>query len=96
VSEACNYAGINQCTYYDRLKKDPQFSKKMQAAQDYPFILSRRTLMKAIVRDEDAKAAIEYLKRRDKRYKDKAAVELDANIDVTSATDEELDKLLAP
>ena len=42
----------------------------MSAARDYPFILARKTLMKGMQQGND-KAAIEYLKRRDKRYSEK-------------------------
>lgn len=50
----------------------------MATAQNYMFILSRHTLAKG-VKDGDTKSAIEYLKRRDKRYSDK----VDNNMKVT-------------
>ena len=70
ISEACSYAGISESIYYDWVKSDKKFSEKMRAARDYPFILARKTIMKAMQNDND-KAAMEYLRRRDQRYKDK-------------------------
>ena len=42
----------------------------MTAAKDYPFILARKTLMTGM-QNGDQRSAIEYLKRRDRRYSDK-------------------------
>ena len=69
VEEACTQAWINPKTYYERLKTDPIFSKKMSVAQNEPFIMSRHSLM--LWAKTDPKMAIEFLKRRDKRYSDK-------------------------
>ena len=71
IEEASYYAGINPETYYRWVKEDPELSNRFQKARQYPFILARKTLMKGIQK-EDTKAAIEYLKRRDKRYHDKS------------------------
>ena len=48
--------------------------EEMQAAQQFAFTLARKTLMKGI-QDGDTKSAIEYLKRRDGRYRDKQEIE---------------------
>ena len=81
IGEACSYAWIDQSTYYDWVKKDIRFSKKMTAAQDYPFILARKTLMKGM-QNGDQRSAIEYLKRRDRRYKDKQELEHSGDVDI--------------
>ena len=70
IQEACSYAGVDKSTYHDRVNKDKAFSDKMAAARDYPFILARKTLMKGM-QQWDTRSSIEYLKRRDKRYRDK-------------------------
>lgn len=70
VDEACWYANISTSTYYEHLKANPKFSEKMSQAQQYPFILARKWLFKN-VQKEDIKAIESFLKRRDKRYKDK-------------------------
>ena len=70
IGEACSQAGINQSTYHDWIKTDEEFSKRMASAQDYPFILARKTLFKW-VEEGDTRSSIEMLKRRDKRYNDK-------------------------
>ena len=74
VSEACSYAWISRETYYNREKADKRFLDRMDKAKAYPFILARKTLMKGM-QDGDNKSAIEYLKRRDNRYKDKTEID---------------------
>lgn len=74
VWEACSYAWISTSIYYLREENDKSFLDKMTAAKDYPFILARKTLMKWM-QDWDNRSAIEYLKRRDRRYKDKQEIE---------------------
>ena len=81
VWEACSYAWIWTSTYYDHINSNEEFSVKMKAAQDYPYILARKTLMKWI-KDWDNRAAIEYLKRRDRRYNDKQEIESQQNITI--------------
>ncbi len=90
VGEACSRAWIWTTTYYERIEKNKEFADRMSKAQDYPFILARKTLMKGIQK-EDTKAAIEYLKRRDKRYHDKSEnTNRNTNEEVSK---EELDKI---
>ena len=43
--EACHYAGINPTTYYDYIKKNPEFSKRVQALKQRPIMLARITLV---------------------------------------------------
>lgn len=93
VNEACWYAGISTSIYYDHLKKNIKFSDKMSQAQQYPFILARKWLFKN-VQKEDMRAIESFLKRRDVRYKDKAEVEMDGNMDFKSYSMEELLSLI--
>lgn len=80
IREACNYADIDESTYYEYYKKDKKFSKRMDSAQEYPFILARKGLFKN-VQKEDMKAIDTFLRRRDQRYKDKAEVDQNTKID---------------
>jgi len=87
ISEACSYANIDRSTYYDWLKKDEEFSNKMADAQEYAFILARRTINKAI-KDWDWKLALDILRKRDWRYKDKAEKELTWELTIWKLLDE--------
>jgi len=69
--EACNYAWIATTTYERRYKENVEFKGRMDRAKDYPFIMARRGLGMN-VNKWDKVAVVEFLKRRDKRYKDKA------------------------
>lgn len=86
VEEACLYAGISKVTYYAKLKKDEKFLNEMNQARLFPYITAKKTLIKSMESDNEAvaqKGAIEFLRRRDKRYADKVegTMEVDANID---------------
>lgn len=74
VTEACLYAWISRETYYTWLEEDGDFSDRMDKAKTFPFMLARNTLFNA-VNAGDSKAAVEFLKRRDNRYKDKVESE---------------------
>lgn len=86
VEEACLYAGISKVTYYAKIKKDVNFLNEMNQARLFPYITAKKTLIKSMESDNEAiaqKGAVEFLKRRDKRYADKVegTMEVDANID---------------
>jgi len=53
----------------------------MEAARDYAFIVARKTLFNA-AKEGSEKAAVEILKRRDKRYNDK--IDQTSNINLTA------------
>lgn len=88
VWEACSYAGISRETYYNREKADKKFFDRMTAAKNYPFILARKTLMKGM-QEWDNRSAIEYLKRRDRRYRDKQEVTVEEIVSIDDLYDEE-------
>ena len=48
VSEACLYAGINRDTYYENLRKNKEFSDRMERARMFPFIYAKKKLFEAI------------------------------------------------
>lgn len=71
VTEACVYAGISRDAYYDKLKKDPDFTDRMARAQNTPFMMAKRVVMKAILAG-DAKLAMRFLSARQReRYHEK-------------------------
>ena len=90
VEQACSYAWIDKATFYRRLKSDEKFCNEMKAAMEYPFIVAKRTLFKTVQSDREDVAqrwAIEYLKRREPRYKDKVENNVDMDLDVDAKVD---------
>ena len=81
ISEACSHAWISRETYYSWLEKKEWFSDKMESAKEVCFILARKKLVSDIRNPAtDAKSSIEFLRRRDKRYKDKIENEVTGQI----------------
>lgn len=83
ITEACSYANIDRSTYYDWLDKDEEFSNKMGDAKEYAFIEARRTINKAI-KEGDWRLALDIMRRRDGRYKDKAESEVTGELSIWS------------
>jgi len=82
VSEACSYAKISRETYYTWIKKKEWFSDRMSEAKDFLFTIARKKLTKDIQNpNTDARSAIEFLKRRDKRYQDKWELQVEVEIE---------------
>lgn len=81
IEEACAYAGIAKQTHYnwieqkgiylDEFWEEKNYAEEIENAQEYPGILAKKTLFSAITKRWDEKMALEWLKRRDGRYKDK-------------------------
>lgn len=69
VEDACIAAWISVPAYYKHKEKNPDFARRMEIAREYPKVAARAAVMKRI-RLGDARTALEYLKLRDKRYKD--------------------------
>lgn len=87
VQEACLFAWVSTVQYYEHLKVDEEFANKMKQAQLYAFILAKKTLIKSLKSSNESirqKWAVEFLKRRDRRYSDKvdSSVELEWNMNV--------------
>ena len=87
VEEACLSAGVSTVQYYEHLKADKDFANKMRSAQLYPYIYAKKTLIKSMDSENEQikqKGAVEFLKRRDRRYSDKidSSVELEWNMNV--------------
>ena len=91
ITEACSYANISRETYYNWLENDLEFSDKMADAGDYAFIEARRTINKAI-KEGDWKLALDILRRRDSRYKDKGETNHSGEITLGGILNELWDK----
>lgn len=74
IEEACMAAWISVPSYYHHKKENPEFERRMEMAREYPKVAARAAVMKRI-RLWDARTALEYLKLRDKRYKQDAVEE---------------------
>lgn len=68
VEEACMAAWISVASYYHHKREHPEFERRMAIAKEYPKVIARAAVMRRI-RQWDAKTAMDYLKLRDKRYK---------------------------
>lgn len=74
VDEACNYAWISRRIYYYRLEENEEFLHRMETAQQFPFILARKVLIKWMTSKNEnisLKAWTEFLSRREPRYSNK-------------------------
>jgi hypothetical protein len=56
------------------MNKDKEFFKRMVASQKFPYLLARKVFMWDIA-NLDWKQALDFLKRRDKRYSEKIDTE---------------------
>ena len=84
LEEAWSYANISKSSHYSRIEQKKTFLDKndhfeeveilyedaIEHAKNYAWIYARKTVFKAIVK-WDEKISMEYLKRRDPRYRDK-------------------------
>lgn len=68
VEAACKFVGVSEVAYYDECKRNPEFLKKMNQAQEFVKVLAWRTIAKAI-RDGDVQTARWLMEKRDKRYR---------------------------
>lgn len=83
IEEACRNAGISKDTYYDELKRNPKFSDEMDRAQDYPFIMAKKNLLRA-VKSGSASYSMSFLERRQRdRYAPKQITEHQGHVALT-------------
>jgi predicted DNA-binding protein YlxM (UPF0122 family) len=64
VEEIAFYADISRETYYEILKKDPEFSDRIGKLRQRPILAARQTVIKKMT--ESYQNAIDYLKRKKK------------------------------
>lgn len=69
VSEACTLAWISEATYYKRINQDPTLKRRLELAKDWSKMIAHAAIYKKMSQ-WDAKIALQFLKLRDKRYKE--------------------------
>ena len=91
IEEACRFAGISKPTYYSACERDPEFLSVMEAAQDYPLTLAKKTLLNGIRHGMDkASLALKLLERRQRdRYAPKVINQHEGAVPVTYAEAEQ-------
>lgn len=88
VEEACAYAWVSKVAFYEKLRSDKNFAYEIDAARRFPWWKAKQVLFSSMDSEREdiaQKGAIEFLKRREPRYKDKVEntvdMDLDANVD---------------
>jgi len=74
VEEACSYASIGRNTFYEYLKKNPDFQDRIDDLRQRPVLKARQTIADALADPQHAKWYLERKKRK----------EYGANVDVTT------------
>lgn len=69
VEEACILAWISVATYYKWVNKDETLKRRFNLAKDWSKMIAHAAIYNKM-RKGDAKIALQFLKLRDKRYKD--------------------------
>jgi len=88
--EACTHAGISYDAYNERMNKDPIFRQRMESAQAFPFLVAKKTIIKAI-NEGNGELALKVLKSRQREiYYEKNKME--GTLNVSQLTDAELDR----
>lgn len=68
IEEACILAGISVASYYHHRNTNPDFARRMDIARQFPKLIARAAIQRRI-RQWDSKTAMEFIKLRDRRYK---------------------------
>lgn len=68
VIEACAYAKIARSTYYRLMEEHPEFSDRMIAAQQWPYIAAKKILFAHMLEKQDAQLALKFLERRQREH----------------------------
>lgn len=74
VEEACSYADISRDAFYDYLKKNAEFSDRIEDLRQRPVLKARQTIVKSL---DDPSHAFKYLEKKKKK-------EFGNNLDITS------------
>jgi transposase-like protein len=64
ISKACAYVGIAKTTYYNWIKRYPDFAKEMKKAKYYATDLARKSVTRNM--QHDGHLALKYLERKEK------------------------------
>lgn len=74
IEQWCMLAWISVASYYKHREKNPDFARRMDLARQFPKMIARAAIQRRI-RQWDAKTALDYLKLRDRFYKEDAKEE---------------------
>jgi len=96
--ECCLYADISPVTLYRYIEKNPEFWKRKETLKKKPNIQAKVNWIKKISAN-DYQASKEWLERKAKdefslKMETKNETDVNMNIEVAWASDEELDKLI--
>ncbi len=64
ITLACQYAQISRDSYYKYVKKDQEFSDKMERAKNYLLIEASSVIAKQIIKNKNVKIAQWYLEKK--------------------------------
>lgn len=87
VTDACVSGGINTDTYYEWIKKYPEFSDKIEHAKGRLVRQSRLIVSEAIEKDKDRSMAKWVLEKKDPEFNPKQQVELGGSVGVEAKDD---------
>ena len=95
VKEACFYAGINPDTYFEFMKKNPEYTERFEALRQRPVLKARETVVKEITKNYNN--AMDYLSRKAKKEFSQRTelTEAEGTPLTTTLSDEEKKNLLA-
>lgn len=71
VTEACIYADISRETLYAYIRKNPEFSDRIEGLKSKPILKAKQTVVQSL---DDPDYAFRYLERRSEDFKPKAEV----------------------
>jgi predicted DNA-binding protein YlxM (UPF0122 family) len=87
VEEICYYANISRDTYYTWIKKDPEFSDRIEKLRQRPILKARQTVVNSL---DTPAHAFEYLKK-----KRKAEFGDESKLDITGTVNIQFDNAFA-
>ena len=64
VEEACSYADISRNTFYEYLKKEPEFQDRIDELRQRPVLKARQTIVKHL---DDPTFAFKYVEKKRKK-----------------------------
>lgn len=64
VEEACSYAEISRQSFYEHIKRNPEFTDRIEDLRQRPVLKARQTIVKSL---DNPQHAFEYLKRKRKK-----------------------------
>jgi len=73
--DAIAHTGLADSTIDDWMKREKDMSDEYQRAKTYMDVVSGQVIQEAILTKRDVKTAMEYKKRRDKRYSEKQEID---------------------